>query len=198
MSGYPPLPVRLWHRRPWRASPLMRTSDRIQALAGIAAIAAMLLAVPLAGAAGTRGYAEAADRIRAEDAAKVSVSAVVVEQPRSKVLAGRYGHSSIGREAVVRWNRDGRTHSATVAVGAESAPGAEISIWLDRRGRPTTAPHTTDAVGAGIGAGLGLLLIVWGAAVIVIMATNALLDACRAAHWEREWRQIGRPLGQDS
>ncbi|WP_280496879.1 Rv1733c family protein [Nocardia asiatica] len=200
MSGYPPLPVRLWRMRPWRSNSLIRASDRIQALAGMFAIAVALLAVPLAGAAGTAGYTDAVARIRVENATKTETTATVMAKPQRTVIATReHGPADERYEAAVQWNYSGKAGTAIVAVPSGSALGAAVPIWLEPDGQPTTAPKGTDAaVGEGVGAGLALLAGAWGGALLLTWGVDRLLGARRAASWDREWRRISRPLGQDS
>ncbi|MEV6325286.1 hypothetical protein AB0M45_29505 [Nocardia sp. NPDC051787] len=199
MSEFPLLPVRLWRLCPWHTNPLIRASDRIQALAGMFAIAVALLAVPLAGAAGTAGYTDAMARIRVENAAKAEAMATVTAKPKRTVIATRqHGLTNERYEAAVRWNHDGKSGTAVVEVPSGSALGAEVPIWLGPDGQPTTAPKRSDAaVGEGISTGLALLAGSWGGALLLAWGVGKLLDARRAASWDREWRRIGRPLGQD-
>lgn len=199
MSEYPLLPDRLWRMCPWRTNPLIRAFDRIQALVWMFAITVVLLAVPLAGAAGTASYTDAVARIRVENAAKAAAMATVTAKPERTVIATRqHGLTSERYEAAVRWSHDGKSGTAVVEVPSGSALGAEVPIWLGPDGQPTTAPkRSSAAVGEGVSAGLALLAGVWGGALLLAWGVGRLLDTRRAASWDREWRRIGRPLGQD-
>ncbi|MFI2474524.1 hypothetical protein [Nocardia xishanensis] len=200
MSVYLLLPTRLWQMRPWHTNPLVRGSDRVHALVAMFAIAAALLAVPLAGAAGTASYSEAAARIRAENATKSEVAATVVGKPeRTMIVTGQYGLTDERYEAAVQWQQQGRSATAVVEVPRDSVPGWEVPIWLGPNGQPTTAPRRSDAaVGEGVTAGLALLTAAWGGALLLVWGVGRLLDARHAASWEREWRCIARPLEQAS
>ncbi|MFD6463900.1 hypothetical protein ACFWFG_38600, partial [Streptomyces roseolus] len=56
MPKQPRPAARMWQLRPWNSNPLMRGSDRCETLVRMLAALAVLVAVPLAGAAGTASY----------------------------------------------------------------------------------------------------------------------------------------------
>jgi len=85
----------------------------------IAALAA-LLAVPVAGALGTSAYTESAAHVRAEQAAKHSVSAVLTEDS-AKSPADEY-------RARVRWDDTGRFGTAVVTVRRGTQAGDQVTV----------------------------------------------------------------------
>ncbi|WP_067537108.1 hypothetical protein [Nocardia crassostreae] len=105
MSRNPEPGLRLWRLRPWNSSPLMRGSDRWQATCRLLMIALALLAVPIAGVAGTAAYTNSVARIEADNAVKSPVMAEVVSEPRSTAPAARLTRPRY--EALVRWAREG-------------------------------------------------------------------------------------------
>ncbi|MFI7670638.1 hypothetical protein [Nocardia sp. NPDC049526] len=199
MSEYPSMSTRLWRRRPWRTGSLMRVSDRVEALVWLFAILVILVAVPVAGAAGTAGYTAAVSRIRVENAAKVAVPATITTKPERIVTADAYGSTTERFDATVRWYQNGRSGTTTTEVPDKSAPGDEVQVWLDGNGKVTTPPvRPINAANSGIGIGTTVLAVIWSGAVLLGYGTGLLLRIRRYAALAREWRGMGRPVGQDS
>ncbi len=199
MSEYPSMSTRLWRRRPWRTSSLMRVSDRVEALVWLFAIIAMLVAVPVAGAAGTAGYTAAASRIRVENAMKVAVPATITTKPERIVTVDAYGSTTGRYDATVRWGQNGRSGTTTTEVPAKSAPGDEVRVWLDANGKVTTPPvRPINAATSGIGIGALVLATIWSGAILLGYGTAQLLRTRRYAALEREWRGMSPPVGLDS
>ncbi|MEV4128615.1 hypothetical protein [Nocardia sp. NPDC049707] len=199
MSEYPSLPTRLWQRRPWRTSSLMRVSDRVEVLVWLFAIIVMLIAVPIAGAAGTAGYTAAASRIRVENAAKAAVPATITTPPERIVSVDAYGTTTERFDATVRWDQNGRTGTTTTEVPDKSAPGNVVRVWLDGNGKVTAPPvRTINAADSGIGIGMTVLAAIWSGAILLGYGTGQLLRVCHYKALDREWRGMSRPVGQDS
>ncbi|MGY4103084.1 Rv1733c family protein [Nocardia sp. R16R-3T] len=199
MSEYPSMPTRLWRRRPWRTGSLMRVSDRVEALVWLFAIVVMLVAVPVAGAAGTAGYTAAANRIRVENATKVAVPATITTKPERIVTVDAYGSSTERFDATVRWDQNGRSGATTTEVPHKSAPGDEVRMWLDADGKVTTPPvRPVNAATSGIGIGITVLAVIWSGAILLGYGTGQLLRTRSYAAMDREWRGMSPPVGQDS
>lgn len=185
MSTYPLLPQRMWNMRPWRASPLMRASYRVESVLHAALIVLIALALPVAGAFGTSTYTarvEQSDRI----AASVhTVQAVVDADPKPK-------DSLLGVAPVtVHWGLDGRTHTGVAMVATENKAGDKVPVWIDANGNQAAKPPSRsealpDAVAIAVGA-FGLftaaMLTVWHVA-------GRLMDWHRRADWAREWAAL--------
>ncbi|WP_433715856.1 Rv1733c family protein [Nocardia sp. CA-084685] len=199
MSQYPSLSVRIWRTRPWNTNPLMRASDRFEALVRMLAAAAMLVAIPIAGAAGTAGYTAAAARISSDNSAKVAVTgAISGDLKRTAVVSARSEMTETHAEAPVRWNQNGRSGTATIEVPDTATLGDEVTVWLAPDSSPTGPPQQSSvAVGNAIGVGLAVLIEIWGAVLALVAFIAWMLGARRRADWEREWRQIGWQTGSD-
>ncbi|WP_155980770.1 hypothetical protein [Nocardia sp. CNY236] len=198
MSHYPSLLVRVWRARPWSDNPLMRASDRWEAVVRLLAALAILITVPVAGAIGTVQYASTAQRIHSENSMKVSTEAVTSTAPQRVVSIGRYSAGSGRFEAEVQWRHDGREGRAVVEVPAATEFGSHITVWLDQDEAVTTPPRPPSvAAWSGILSGLTTLVGIACAVVAVVSAGDWLLDRMRGARWEAEWRQLGRPVGMD-
>lgn len=199
MLKYPSPVVRMWRARPWNSNPLMRGSDRFEALVRMLAAAVLLLAIPIAGAVGTAGYTAAAARIGADNSTKVVVTAAVTgKSERTSTTMARAEVSAEHFTAPVSWHQDGHSGTATVEVPAQTNPGDEVSVWLAADGNPTGPPQGPGvAVGAGVGAALAVLAGVCGGALVLVAVAAWILGGRRNARWELEWRQFGQRAGGD-
>ncbi|WP_051133655.1 Rv1733c family protein [Nocardia paucivorans] len=197
MLRYPSLPVRLW-RRPWSTNPLMRGSDRLESAVWLVAVLVMSAVIPLAGAAGTAEYTSAAERIRAENATKSAVTAVVLAEPR-RITDAEAEQAVIARfEAPVRWVHEGREHTAAVEVSAAAKPGDRLPIWIGGDAALTTPPQpSAAAVFSAAAVAVGLLIEVWIGAMALAWFAGALLNVRRRRRWDREWRLIAGPMGKE-
>ncbi|MEU7766617.1 hypothetical protein AB0B25_15980 [Nocardia sp. NPDC049190] len=182
--------ARLWSRRPWSSNPLLRTSDRWEGAVIAVVVLAALIAVPIAGALGTRTYIEVAARIRVENVTKSAVTAVITDEP---VQIGPY-HI----EATTQWNQNGRPGDARLPVRRGARPGDHVTVWIGPDGAPTTEPRDgDDAAMAGIGAGVVALAGTWLCGWCLVTGVGWLLDRRRSAAWASEWRQMSRPVRED-
>lgn len=156
VSGYPSAQVRLWRRRPWSSTPLMRPSDRCEVMLWLVVVVVVLAAIPVAGTVGSAAYVAAGERIRAANSGKPSAVATVLESPTRTVSVSQRGVGTERYSAPVTWSSDGRSGTATVETTASAAAGNSVSVWLSGDGRPTGAPqNSSTAAAAGIGAGWG-------------------------------------------
>ncbi|MEV6140171.1 hypothetical protein AB0L63_29820 [Nocardia sp. NPDC051990] len=181
---------RLWWLRPWSPNPLLRPSDRIEAVLRLVVALAVVVAIPIAGAWGTAAYTEAAARIRAEDAAKSAVSAVITDKPERT--------PSHLPEARVQWTHEGRPDTATVRVPNHAAPGDHLTVWLGPDGTPTAAPRRSAAAAlTGIGVGVMVFNGTWIVAYLLMQGAVWLLEQRHGVGWDRQWRQFNSPIKED-
>ncbi|BCK57789.1 Rv1733c family protein [Nocardia wallacei] len=185
MQDHPSISIRLLRAGPWSGNPLMRPGDRVLGVLRVVAALACLVAVPLAGAVGTAVYGGHADRIRVEHATRTHVEATIVEDPH-RVRAARGG-----TEATVRWEHDGRTGTAVVAVPASASRGARVTVWLDPSGTPTDPPIWSGAaVMAGIAAGAAVLAATALSGAGLCAAVQGALLRHHTRRLDSEWRQF--------
>ncbi|GAB4585567.1 Rv1733c family protein [Nocardia sp. IFM 10818] len=196
MAGNPVPLLRVWRLQPWNRNPLMRGTDRCQAVIRLLVIALLLIVVPVAGAAGTAGYTRTADRIESESAAKTLVTATLVTDSTLKPGVGEY---QAGRyEAQVSWRRNGNTDTGTATLDTAAAIGSDVQVWLDADGRlAAPPPEAGTAVGDAVGIALTVLVIGWGGAMALHWGVVWLLDGLRSQRWDAEWRAFARPIGTD-
>jgi hypothetical protein len=163
-----------------------RPTDRVEDLVAWLLVAAGLLTLMLAGAVAGAVHGDGVARSVTEVAQRHEVVAELVARPRP--VSGRY------QVGVARWTTaDGTVHTGQVPVTAVR-PGTDgtLRIWIDATGAlsrpPTTAGQAVQAAAvtfmAVALAGLALLAAAWA-------GSQALVDRCNAARWERDWARVG-------
>jgi hypothetical protein len=180
-----------WIARAFGSNPLLRRSDRVEALVVVIAISVVLLAVPFAAAVGIDVYGSH-DRLYAQQArerhpitATVNRFDIGIATPHIAVIVVR-ATWTVERGERTEWFRV--DHPVNV--------GDRIGIWVDKVGNRVGPPAPTwqpisDAVGVGTGIWLSMVL----AASAAVAATRSVLNRLRHAQWEREitsWADGGR------
>lgn len=158
-------------RHGWGRHPLVRASDRIEALLAVAA-AVLVLAAAVAG-----GIAGAASReaVRADNRTLTAVTARVTDLhsvPRGRPMAE------------VRWGAGGSARSTTVA-GSGLHRGDTVTVWLARTGAVTTprdASFVADekALATGVAAWLALCVPI----AVGVLVGMRWLDRRRDTEWQ--------------
>lgn len=172
-------------------NPLVRTTDRVEALLLVLAFAVSILALPVAAAVGTAVH-ETRSRVYAEQA-----------QTRHKVVAtitgesdGRRNLSSPTITAPARWVAAGTEHTGMVGVQRAVKPGDRVDVWVDEQGSPVGKPMFSaldEAVAAGASLWFGVVI---GAAALFGLA-RTLLDRERHAAWQRDFdRMVGKSTAE--
>ena len=170
------LVVRLFGR-----SPLIRISDRVEALVLVLTVVVALLAAPVAAAVGTAVH-DSRSRLYTEQAqTRHTVTATVIDSPaRSDTITVR-----------ARWVAAGAEHTGAVKAEPTVKPGDSIDIWVDKDGSHV-GPTVMSAVDEALMVAVGIWISVAGAAAVLCAGTRAVLDRVRLAGWQRELRQAGR------
>ena len=161
--------------------PLVRTTDRIEALVFVLAVVVSLLAAPIAAAVGTAVY-DSSRHIYAEQAhTRHTVTATVTDVPASQI--SRTGTTTVS----ARWTAGGTEH--TGAVKAQSTPktGDTIEIWVDNNGTqvPAPTPTTRAAAEAAMGS-LVIWICVAAIAATLFTATRSVCDRIRFTRWQHD------------
>lgn len=185
---------RCWMIRAVGRNPLVRTSDRVEALILILVFAAALAVTPVAGAIGTavhdthaRGYAE-------QSRDRHPVFAVVIDKPIATVIEDAITMSEqthVVVSAPVRWRIDGVDHTETLKVDPEAKFGDRVDIWVDGSGHRVAAPTPMsqagiDALVVGSASWLGLMACAAGLSALA----RAGLTRRRDIGWDRELRTL--------
>ncbi|MDG5481996.1 Rv1733c family protein [Mycolicibacterium gadium] len=164
-----------------RRNPLVRTSDRIEALVVALAVAVSLLAVPVAGAVGTAVHDSRRDVYIQQHQTRQLVAATITAD-----AAAQNNARTNTTMMAARWSAAGAEHSGAVTAQSATKPGDQVSIWVDDKGALTDAPTSTSRAGIdAVTAALFMWAGVTAAAAILSAGTRAAVDRIRAARWQR-------------
>ncbi|OBF29565.1 hypothetical protein A5724_25015 [Mycobacterium sp. ACS1612] len=173
-----------WLRALVRSNPLVRRSDRIEALVLVLAVLLAVVAIPVAGAVGTSIHEERS-RLYAEQA-----------QTRHQVIAKAVGegqvvpnHRSVAFAAEGTWTWAGIAHQGVVPWSDKAKIGDRQSIWIDDHGDyvgPPTSP--SRATGEAVAVAFLILLGVAEFAAASVHLIRRRLDDRRSAQWDRDIR----------
>ena len=171
-----------WQLRALGRNPLVRTSDRLEALAFLAVLVTALFVIPVAGHAGDLTYDTSMRTVAEQAATRHSVTAVVIEG--STGMPADFESSAYVR---VQWREGAQVRTEHVVSPATVEAGSALTVWLDQDGRVVAAPLTE--VDARINA-VGVAWTVWLTAVVfstlAALVIRRGLDRTRARQWERE------------
>jgi hypothetical protein len=170
--------------------PLVRTIDRIEALVLVLAVAASLIAAPIAAAVGTAVY-DSSRQIYAEQAdTRHTVAATITGVPASQQIL-RTGTTTVS----ARWTAAGAEHTGTVSAQSTAKAGDTLEIWVDDTGAqvPAPAPTSRAAVEAAMGA---VVLWICAAAIAATLftLTRAVCDRIRFTRWQHD---LDKLVGND-
>ncbi|OBK44493.1 hypothetical protein A5655_14325 [Mycobacterium sp. 1081908.1] len=175
----PPLFVRLFGR-----NPLVRTTDRVEALLLVFAFVVSIVALPVAAAVGTAVH-DSRSRVYAAQA-----------QTHQKVTATVTGDSDADRKlssarvaAPARWVVSGTERTGLVVVERKAKPGDRVDIWVDEQGTPVNKPvfsAVDEAVATGTAIWFGVVI---GAATLFGLA-RVFIDRKRHAGWQRDFDRM--------
>lgn len=168
------LVVRLFGR-----NPLIRISDRIEALALVLVVVVSLLALPIGAAVGTAVY-DSRSCLYAEQAqAQTQVTATVIDSPaRGDTITVR-----------ARWFAAGAEHTGAVKAQPTAKPGDVIEIWVNKDGSHV-GPPVMSAAEEAVAFALAIWLNVTLAAVALFTGTRAVLSRVRHAGWQHDFDHL--------
>lgn len=176
-------------------NPLVRRSDRIEALVSALAVVVLLLAVPVAAAVGTVVHDSRRDVYAEQAQTRQVVPATITDETAAQKIS-RTGDATMQ----ARWSAAGTEHRGAVKAPSATKPGDHVAVWVDNNGvladEPTpTSRAAVDAVTAAV--------LMWAsvaaAAAILVAGTRAVCDRIRAIGWQHEIDTLarpGRPTGQ--
>jgi beta-lactamase regulating signal transducer with metallopeptidase domain len=162
--------------------PLVRMTDRIEALVLVLAVVVSLLAIPITAAVGTAVY-DSSRRIYAEQAhTRHTVTATVTDVPASQQIL-RTGTTTVA----ARWTAASTEHTGTLKTQSTGKTGDPIEIWVDNTGAqvPAPTPTTRAAVEAAMGA-LVIWICVAAIAATLFTVTRAVCDRIRFTGWQHD------------
>lgn len=177
---------RSWILRALGRNPLVRLSDRVEAVLAVLLIVAALVVTPVAAAIGTTVH-ETRARLNAQEAqARHVVTATAIED--GTIIIQRYDEAY---RVPVRWLVDGVEHVGSVDVAYATMAGEHLDVWVDDSGKQVAPPPPSwragvDAVFAGAGA--------WLIAMFGIAGVWAFVHSCltrrRNRGWDAEWMAL--------
>jgi hypothetical protein len=159
-------------------NPLLRHTDRLEALVVLVALVVSLIALPLAAAVGIAVYDARNSRFTQEGRDRHKVVATVLETETE-------GASSIVVQA--RWPVAAGERTGPLQLSTQANVADRVEVWVDKEGNPVAPPTPTwHAVGDAYGATLAILL--FAAVTITCLPTGlrSRLDRERNVQWERE------------
>ena len=161
--------------------PLVRTTDRVEALVSVLTVVVTLLAAPIAAAIGTEVYDSRRDTYAEQLDTRHPVTATVTDVPATQIV--RIGTTTVP----ARWTAAGAEHTGTVKAQSTTKTDDPIEIWVDHNGAqvPAPTPTTRAAVEA-----VTVALVIWvgfaAAAASLITLTRAACDRIRFIGWQHD------------
>jgi hypothetical protein len=172
------------------SGPLKRRSDRLEFLARVVLVGALLAAVVVALAVARTTYVHARAEAAVEAADRHRVTAHLVAD--APMPATETGDTPDMEQAAAVWtDTAGIQRPVTVSVLAGARAGSATSVWIDDQGRTTPRPLTEGdvtgrSVGQGLGTVVGLAMLLFGAYGFVLL----LLDRSRSRRWAADWEVV--------
>jgi hypothetical protein len=176
-------PTRWRTIRAFGKNPLVRISDRIEAIVIVTAVAVSLLAAPVSGAIGTAVH-DARSRIYAEEAhTRQPIAAIVTTTKRGVTVTRPYMDTTV---VEARWRWGGIEHTEIVSAKRPVTVGDQIDIWVNDEGERVRPPPPSQAVVEAVGVAVTLWLGAMSAAAALVALVRWLLNRRRDIDWERE------------
>lgn len=180
--------VRWWR---WRANPLRRHSDVVEAW--IVLVAGLLMAVG-ATAVGVLAFLQVDDAAEHSAQQRRPVQAVVQQDVHNPAASALYVSPTGERApAPVTWQApDGTRHLGTAVVHNGTKAGDTVRVWVGPQGNLTEKPASPVMVG--VQSALAGGLAAGGACALVLTGRHLALtrlDRRRAADWDRGLAELG-------
>ncbi|BBZ25999.1 membrane protein [Mycolicibacterium madagascariense] len=181
MTGRPFASRVRWWLGACGGNPIVRRSDRVEALVVLAALVLAILAVPFAAHVEDSTYRSHLHLVAEQEATRHSVQAVV--------LQGSTGMPTDFDAPVtvpVQWHEGNRVRTEEVVSPGVVATGAPLTVWLDTAGRVVPAPLTpTDVRVSAISVGWTVWVLIVIAGGLAAVGVRWRLDRHRATAWDR-------------
>jgi hypothetical protein len=188
---------RSWIIRAVGRNPLVRFSDRLEAVVLVLVFATALVVTPVAGAIGSAVYEGRAGLYAEQAQTRHTLAATAIED--STVIVARYDEAF---RVNVRWLANGVENFGSLDLTYQTKAGDQLDVWVDATGDQVAPPTPTwragiDAMFAGAGAWLIAMAGVTGLSMLV----RWWLTRRRYSGWERKWQALvsddgGRTGGQ--
>ncbi len=167
-------------------NPLVRRSDRIEALSVMLAALILVVATPLVGAFGTSVH-DTRERAYAQEAKHRHPAVATATQAGELVTDS----NALWFTAEAKWNAAGQDRVGVVIWPTRAKIGDQQAIWVDDDGhyaRPPVPPSraATDAWVISLAVWFALFYAVAGAYYVIRMR----LDSRRFAQWDLEFNRV--------
>ncbi|MGY4650716.1 Rv1733c family protein [Mycobacterium sp. URHB0021] len=163
----------------FRRNPLIRASDRFQALVMALAVMVSLLAVPVAAAVGTAVHDSRRDIYAQQHHTRHLVTATITDTAAQNI--SRTNNATMA----ARWSAAGTERTGAVKAQSATEPGDHVAIWVDNNGALTDEPTPTTRAGVdAVTAALFTWAGVTAAAAILLAGTRAVGVRIRAIRWQ--------------
>jgi hypothetical protein len=175
-----------WVARAFTGNPLLRRTDRIEAVMVVVAIVVALAVIPVAAALGAAVYGSHVVMYAEQARTHHRVVATVIE-----ASPGTNAPHITTSEARVMWMFGPALHTGWFKTDHTVKTGERVDLWVndvgDEAAPPTPASHAViDAIAAGAG--------IWAALALVLRVLVAMgrlpLNRIRQAQWEREIKSL--------
>jgi hypothetical protein len=167
-------------------SPLMRTTDRVEAAVAALAVLLVLIAAACAGVIGTMIHDTETQNYREQARTRHVLVARAVDDSKSAGSA-----ETTASSVHARWHVDGVGHTGVLATQYAVKAGGSLQIWVDDDGNRVDQPTpiaraAMDALSVAV---VGWLVVALAVAQVVA-AVRAHLKRMRDAQWEQEIRSL--------
>ena len=172
----------LWHVRALGVNPLIRGSDRLEALAALAVLITAVVAIPVAAQARTEIYESGIVTANEQGHSRYSVDATVVEGS-TRPPADFEGPAYIR----VQWRDEAQVRTERVISPVTVEAGQPFELWLDDAGKVVPAPVTVDDAKTSALLSAAMLWLTFVAcSLMAALLIRTGLDRYRDRAWERE------------
>jgi hypothetical protein len=163
----------------FRRNPLLRATDRIEALVMALAVMVSLMAVPVAAAVGTAVHDSRRDVYAQQHHTRHLVTATITDDTAAQTIT-RTNTATMA----ARWTAAGIEHTGPIKAQS-TKPGDHVAIWVDNNGALTDEPTPTTRAGLdAVTATLFMWAGVTAAAAILLAGTRTVCDRIRAISWQ--------------
>jgi hypothetical protein len=191
VSEDPTMTRLLWHRFTLGSGPLKRSSDRIQLMARVLLVLAVLTAVPVALAVATATGSHTRSVADAEATSRHRVTTTLVENAVVPPASYTEKAALTGRAEATWSDATGALRHVVVPAPVGTKAGSTVAVWIDDRGAATTAPMgDSEVAGQVVLAGLSTFLGISGAAALGYLAVRRLLERSRMRRWADGWATV--------
>jgi hypothetical protein len=191
VSDNPTITQALWHRFTLGSGPLKRSTDRIQVLARVLLVLAVLMALPVALAVATATDSSMRTLADRQAASRHQVDATLVEEPVAP-LGSQPEHGGLTAKVEATYlDATGATRDGVVRAPVDATVGSTVVVWIDDSGAITTAPmDDAQIVGQTVLASLATFTGITVTALLGYVTLRRLLERSRMRRWAEGWATV--------